>query len=84
MDRLLLFLFTSLVKYFCEKFFGRRIRRVLFGRVSFLVGRGLPQRRYHRNRVNFIKRVISVCVFSLLGILLYTFYYIYRHNWNFV
>ena len=40
----------------------------LSGLVLFLVGKGFLKRRYHRDRLNFIKLVISVCFESLLGI----------------
>lgn len=64
----LFFFLTCFVEHFREKFPGKRIRRIPLGLVSFIVGRSLPQMRYHRNRLNFIKLVISVCFESLLGI----------------
>ncbi len=33
----------------------------LSGLVLFLVGTGFLKRRYHHDRLNFIKRFISVC-----------------------
>lgn len=64
----LFFFLTCFVEHFREKFPGKRIRRIPLGLVSFIVGRSLPQMRYHRNRLNFIKLVISVCFESLPGI----------------
>ncbi len=70
-DVFLFFFFTCFVKYFREKFIRKRIRRILFGLALFVFGRCLPQTRYHRYRLNFIKLVISVCFESLLGINFY-------------
>lgn len=78
-DVFLFFFFTCLVKYFREKFPRERIRRIPFGLAFFILGRCLPKTRYHRDRLNFIKLVISVCFESLLGSLL-LFYYLYRHK----
>lgn len=68
LDIFLFFLFTCFVKYFREEFLRKRIRRIPLGLVFFIFGRSLPQTRYHRDRLNFIKPFISVCFESLLGI----------------
>ena len=69
---LIFFLLTCLVKYPCENL-PWSIWRVLLGLVFFLIGINFLKRRYHRNRLNFIKRFISVyCCFSLLGSTLFS------------
>ncbi len=70
-DVFLFFFFTCFVEYFREKLIRKGIRRIPLGLVFFIVGRSLPETRYHRNRLNFIKPVISVCFESLPGINFY-------------
>lgn len=61
MDIFLMLFLTGFVQYFRENAFAQMAGPVLLGLVFFLVGKCFPQRRYHRDRLNFIKRFISVC-----------------------
>jgi len=61
MDILFLLLLTHFVQYLRKEFPLGGIGKFLLGPVLLFLGRDLPKRRDHRNRLNFIERFISVC-----------------------
>ncbi len=60
-DILLLFLFTSIFQFFGQKLIENGTGRILLGPVIFFSGSNRFKRRYHCDRLNFIKPFISVC-----------------------
>lgn len=80
LDIFLPFPFTCFVKRFRKKLLCKAARLFLLGLVFFVLGRCLLKTRYHRDRLNFIKRFISVCFLFPPWIYFVLFYYIYRQK----
>jgi hypothetical protein len=67
-DLPLLLLYTLFVQYLRKIPSRGAVGRLLLGPVLLILGSNLPKRRDHRDRLNFIKRFMSVCFgLSLLG-----------------
>ena len=88
---LLFFLFTCIFQYSCKRFLWIKTGRGLFGLAAFLI-RGNPlKRRYHRNRLNFIKLFISVCfdypsldqcyISFILYIVIFRLFFRFKHKY---